>query len=346
MNYERFERDGKNIFLVDMRQDQRAAGFSSLADAGIRKMLKQKKKVLIIASKKGFASWLLCDDCGFIPKCDHCDIPIAFHQDSQKELYGICHICKKHYTAFATCPKCGGYEIKLYGTGAQKVETVLAREYGATKVVTIDSESANSQAKVKKLQPEIVTADILVWTSLLATPPAGWTPDLVVVMNADAWLHIPDYKSEEKVFATLSSIIEHYQGNIIVQSYKVDDPAIRFACSGDKDAFAQWEKVFRQAHGYPPFAQLAVILYKNEIEQKMFTTVNKLYQELLFLNEHADAKIEIYATPPLVYKMYDKYRYNIVLKWENLRPFLDDAFEKLNMFGRGFKVDWMPESLV
>lgn len=346
MNYERFERDGKNIFLVDMRQDQRAAGFSSLADAGIHKMLKANKKVLIIASKKGFASWLLCDECWFIPKCDHCDIPIAFHQDAQKELYGICHICKKHYSSFATCPQCMGHSIKLYGTWAQKVETVLTKEYGAHKVVTVDSESANSQAKVKKLQPEIAAADILVGTSLLATPPAGWKPDLVIVMNADAGLHIPDYKSEEKVFANLSSIIDHYTGSIIIQSYKIDDPAIRFACSGDLDAFSKGEKTFRQAHGYPPYAELAVILYKNEIEQKMFNTVNKLYQELLFLNEQSNAKIEIYATPPLVYKMYDKYRYNIVLKWEQLRPFLDDAFEKLNMFGRGFKIDWMPESLV
>lgn len=64
----------------------------------------------------------------------------------------------------------------------------------------------------------------------------------------------------------------------------------------------------------------------------MFMTVNKLYQELLFLSEKSDAKIEIYATPPLVYKMHDKYRYNIVLKGSGLRPFLDDAFQKLNIF--------------
>ena len=133
-------------------------------------------------------------------------------------------------------------------------------------------------------------------------------------MNADSGLHIPDYKSHEKAFTTLLSILDHYNQNIIVQSYHPDHPSIRLSCSGNIDKFREGEEKFRKEHGYPPYAQLAVILYKNEIEQKMFTTVNKLYQELLFLSEKSDAKIEIYATPPLVYKMHDKYRYNIVLK--------------------------------
>lgn len=346
MNYERFEVGSKKIFLVDMKQDRTASGFSSLADGGIRKMIKEGKKVLIIANKKGFATGMLCDDCGYIPKCDHCDIPIAFHQDAHGELYGICHICKKHYSSFGECPQCHGHNIKLYGNGVQKLEGLLQREYGATNVVTIDSETANSQAKVKKLMQILPEAQIVVGTSLLMTAPKDRKPDLVVVFNADSWLHIPDYKSHEKTFTTLLSIINNYADNIIVQSYHVDSPAIRLACEGNMEAFAVWEKKFRQEHAYPPFSEIAVILYKNEIEQKMFTTVNKLYQELLFLAEKADGKLEIYATPPLVYKMHDKYRYNIVIKWAWVRGFLDGAFEKLNMAGRGFKIDRMPENLV
>lgn len=142
--------------------------------------------MLIIATKKGYATGLLCDDCGYIPKCDHCDIPIAYHQDENKHLYGICHICKKHYPAFSTCPQCQGHNIKLYGSGVQKLETVLQREFGAKHVVTIESESASSQAKVKKLQQILPDAQIIVGTSLLATPPANWKPDLVVVFNADS----------------------------------------------------------------------------------------------------------------------------------------------------------------
>ena len=162
MNYERFERGDKKIFLVDMKQDRTASGFSSLADGGIRKMIKEGKKVLIIANKKGFATGMLCDDCGLVPKCDHCDIPIAFHQDVHGELYGICHICKKHYSSFGQCPQCHGHNIKLYGSGVQKLEGLLQKEFGAMSVLTIDSETANSQAKVKKLMPLLQDAQVIV----------------------------------------------------------------------------------------------------------------------------------------------------------------------------------------
>jgi hypothetical protein len=78
----------------------------------------------------------------------------------------------------------------------------------------------------------------------------------------------------------------------------------------------------------------------------MFTRVNKLYQELLFLQQKEAFGWEIFATPPLVYKMYDKYRYNIVLKWNWLRQFLDKAFVDLQIRDRGFKIDRLPENIV
>lgn len=174
---------------------------------------------------------MLCDDCGYIPKCDHCDIPIAFHQDPQKQLYGICHICKKHYPGFSECPNCHGNKIHLYGNGVQKLENLLTKEFGAKHIVTIESETAGSQAKVKKLQLEIQSADVIVGTSLLATAPHDWKPDLVVLLNADSGLHIPDYKSHEKAFTNLLSIINAYPDNIIVQSYHAEHPSIRCACS-------------------------------------------------------------------------------------------------------------------
>lgn len=90
---------------------------------------------------------------------------------------------------------------------------------------------------------------------------------------------------------------------------------------------------------------MALILYKHEVEETMFTRVNKLYQELLFLQKTLSFEGEIYATPPLIYKMYDKYRYNIVLKGKNLHTFLEKAFVQLKIRDRGFKIDRLPENI-
>jgi len=89
-------------------------------------------------------------------------------------------------------------------------------------------------------------------------------------------------------------------------------------------------------------------MYKNEMEKKVFQTVNKLYQELLYYKQKNEPKnkIEIYATPPLIYKMFNKYRYNIIIKGKNIRPFLEDAYQKLQIAQRGFKIDRQAKDLV
>jgi primosomal protein N' len=92
---------------------------------------------------------------------------------------------------------------------------------------------------------------------------------------------------------------------------------------------------------------MAIILYKHEIEEKLFNKVNKLYQELNYLKEkYQFSDLEIYPTPPLIYKIFGKYRYNIILKSKNLRDFLEIAFEKLRIYEKRFKIDRKPNQLV
>lgn len=105
--------------------------------------------------------------------------------------------------------------------------------------------------------------------------------------------------------------------------------------------------MFRKESHYPPFADLCVILYKNEIEERMFSKVDALYKELLYLKEkYQMLGLEIYSTPPLIYKMFGKYRYNIILKGKDLKNFMDIAYTKLKMASKGFKIDRDAESIV
>jgi hypothetical protein len=88
-------------------------------------------------------------------------------------------------------------------------------------------------------------------------------------------------------------------------------------------------------------------LYKNEIEEKVFTKVDTLYKELLYLSQkYQMTDLEIYATPPLIYKMFGKYRYNIILKGKEVRNFMDVVYTKLNLNAKGFKINWEAESII
>lgn len=90
-----------------------------------------------------------------------------------------------------------------------------------------------------------------------------------------------------------------------------------------------------------------MLLYKNEIESSVFKKVDTLYQELLYLQQRYQMQaMEIYATPPLIYKMFGKYRYHIILKGKEVRNFMDIVYTKLDLYKKGFKVDWMADSIV
>lgn len=161
-------------------------------------------------------------------------------------------------------------------------------------------------------------------------------------------LTIPDYNVAEKNFNLLYyTFLHHSNAQFIIQTFNPEQYSIRRACKLDKKGFWEEEHIFRKEHNYPPFTDLCILLYKNEIEEKVFSKVDKLYKELLYLKEKYQlSDLEIYTTPPLIYKIFGKYRYNIILKGKDLKNFMDIVFTKLNLIGRNFKVDWKAETIV
>ena len=350
MNYERFDHKiqntKKSIYLVDMTKEI-TPYFSQLTIDWITKYLKQGKKIWILVNKKGYSWGIFCFDCGHIPKCKNCDVSISYHKIESWDTIWLCHICKTHYNIPDTCPECHSKKIKEFGLWTQKVAEYIKNEFGKDSVI-VSSENVRSPNKITKIQEEISTHQIVIWTSLLATPPKNTKFDLIIFLNADLGLNIPDYTSAEKNFYFLyETFVKHTTANFIVQSFNPNQYSIRNACRMSKKKFYEEDNVFRQANKYPPFGELCVILYKNEIEESLYNKVDTLYKDLLYLKKTYELKdIEIYSTPPLIYKMFGKYRYNIILKWPNVQHFMDIVFTKLNLAKKWFKVDWMAESIV
>ncbi len=349
MQYERFLHrvwgKEKQVFLVDMKEDKRSSLFSSLAQKTLDTYIPTWKRILIIWGKKWLASGVMCQDCGYIPKCNHCDIPIAYHRDHAGQNFWICHICKTSYQPVSQCPTCQWYAMELFWTGLQKIESLLHEQFPTIKTFCIDAQTVGSLPKIANVLADISDVQCIIATSLLQVPPVWWTPDAVVVIRADSSLSIPDWKVSEHCYNLLDACIRNYTCPTIIEAYSIWHHAIVAACKQDPKLFRDEENTYRQEFVYPPYGEMALILYRHEIEETMFTRVNKLYQELLFLQEKLWFTGEIFATPPLVYKMYDKYRYNIVLKWQWVRSFLEKAYVDLGIRDRGFKVDWLPENI-
>jgi len=324
--------------------------FSELVKSWIFKYLKQGKRIWILVNKKWYSWGVICHKCGFTPQCTKCSVNISFYQLQNKEKIWLCHICKTQYRFPTKCEQCGSEKIKEFGLGTQKVAESLEREFGAQSVI-IESGLVNSVNKIQKMKEKILKEkpQIIIGTSLLTTPIQWYPLDLIIFLNADFGLNVPDFTANEKNFWFLyEAFTKHSTQNFLVQTFNPEHYSIRSACKLDEIWFFEQENEFKKANKYPPFAELCIILYKNEIEKRVFSWVDKLYKELLFLQKKYELEndIEIYATPPLVYKIWGKYRYNIILKWTQVRNFMDIVYSKLRLQSRGFKVDWEATTIV
>lgn len=348
MNYEQFKHGNKNIFLIDMTKELNCY-FSELVKIALTKQLKLWKKVWIIVNKKWYAPWIICTKCGNIPYCIRCSVPISYHQQTNWELIWLCHICKMQYCLPTVCEKCWEKSIKTYGLWTQQVVQRVEMEYNV-KTQIIDSDSTNSSTKIKKISEELIfnKPEVIVWTSLLCQSMKDYPLDMIIFLNADLWLNIPDFNIWEKNFYLLFEAFSKYEcQNFLVQTFNSQQYSIRSACKMDESYFREHENQFREINKYPPFADLCVILYKNEIEEKVFTKVDQIYKELLYLAQKYEMKdLEIYSTPPLIYKMFGKYHYNIILKWKNVRTFMDIVYTKLDLNAKWFKINRDADTIV
>lgn len=262
-------------------------------------------------------------------------------------MMGLCHICKTQYEMPKVCPVCHKNDIKPYGLGTQKVQEFIKDTYGVDSL-RIESETVSSPTKIAKLLAEVSKYQVIVGTSLLSTPIPQFPLDVVTFLHADTWLNMPDYGASAQNFELLyGTFCKHNAPFFIVQTFNPEWPSIRHACKLDRAGFEKIDHAFRKEHDYPPFGELCVLMYKNEIEERLYTQVDKLYKELLYLKEKYELKdLVIYSTPPLIYKVFGKYRYNIIIKWPQVRQFIEIIYSKCKLQSRGFKVDWNAQSVV
>lgn len=345
MNYEEIKHNWEKVFLVDMKKENNKI-FSELSFKWIKKHIKENKKILIIVNKKWHSSWIICQDCWNIPKCNNCDVPVWIHTDKSWNFFGLCHICKNCYSNINYCNNCWSYDINFFGYWIQKIQNEIEKTFKKDSII-IESQTVNSSPKINKILDKIKNHQIIIWTSLVQNFLLEKI-DFLIFINADIWLNVPDFNSNYQNFLFLFETIKNLSPkNTIIQTYNPDLYSIRYGAKLDFNWFKNEELKFRKDFGYPPYQEVCMILYKNEIEEKVFNNVSKLYQEILFLKEkfwYED--LEIYSTPPLVYKIFWKYRYNIIIKWNFAENFTKEVYKKLNIQQRWFKIDISPISLV
>lgn len=319
-----YKRSLPSVDVVDMREEIKKRNMqgvlSQKLSEAITERLKKGEQVILFLNRRGYSTFILCRECGFVLKCPNCNVSLVYHFDEQKVK---CHYCNHRDEAPRFCPRCGSKKIRHFGTGTEKVEQVVMRMFPRAKVMRMDIDTMHYRYAAEKIfnafrQRKV---DILVGTQLVAK---GWDfPEvtLVGIISADTALNLPDFRSAERTFSLITQVAGRSGrgtkgGEVIVQTYNPDHYSIRLALKHDYHSFYEREMEFRKELNYPPVTNLVLILVRGKDEKKVITTSEKIGS---LLKREINRATILGPAPAVLDKIAGKYRWQIIIKTTDMK---------------------------
>ncbi|MDQ6695588.1 MAG: primosomal protein N' [Chloroflexota bacterium] len=325
------------VQVVDMRAELRGGNeslFSRSLQSAIEGTLARKEQVILYLNRRGSNSFILCRECGYVPECPRCDVPLVYHAD----VYGmLCHRCNAYSLLPRECPRCGSSHIRGYGTGTQKVVDEVEALFPRARVLRWDRDTASRQGGHADMM-EMFTkgeADILVGTQMIAKGLDIARVTLVGVISADTGLFLPDFRAPERTVQLLMQVAgragrraETTHSRVVVQSFNPEHYAIQAAAQYDYKGFYDGEIRFRAEHGYPPYGQLARLVVQSTYSDRAETEAQAVARHL---RNRAEEMASVESAPPVdvlgpapcfVHKVRGRYRWQVLLRGHALDPLL------------------------
>ena len=291
--------------------------FSDRLIQALQENMEQRCQSLLFVNRRGYASFLLCRDCGHVIRCRHCQVSMTLHRQ-QGRL--VCHYCGYSRDPAILCPGCGAGRLVPLGLGAERVENEVSQVLPHARVARLDSDTATSRKKYLRLLKAVRNReiDVLVGTQMIAKGLHFPHVTLVGVVWADSGLNMPDYKSAERTFSLLAQVTgragrgEH-EGRVIIQTHQPDHYALQQARRQDYEGFVERELDLRRELGYPPFSRLVNVRFSGVVESQVRKAAARAATFLRERAAHVDVQVLGPAPSPLA-QLRDRHRYQVLLK--------------------------------
>ena len=335
------------IDVVDMRQEVEngnVSSFSMSLQEKLQERLEKNEQSVLLLNRRGYSSFVMCRDCGYVLPCPNCDISLTLHMDSKTMK---CHYCGHEERIPYRCPNCGQDKIRYYGTGTQKVEEELQTLLPDSRILRMDVDTTRRKGAHEKILRTFGEgqADILLGTQMIAKGLDFPNVTLVGVLNADTALNLPDFRSSERTFQLLTQVSgragrAEKPGEVIIQSFNPEHYAIQFAKAQDYEDFYTKEMYIRHRGDYPPYYFTVQITAshpeENEAAKQMFQIATKLKQGL------SPQAILLGPTPNAIMRVNNRYFYQVIIKYKQepmLQPLLKEILtDTQRATARGLKL--------
>lgn len=321
------------VYLVDMVEENKKSHpiISRLLENKITEKIEKKEQVMILLNRRGYSTTLTCSNCGFTYRCPNCQITLTYHKKVNQLR---CHYCgyTKYYKSL--CPNCHEDGLNDYGMGTEKLEEYLGKKFPMAKIIRMDRDTTAKKGTHEKIIADFQNQkyDILLGTQMISKGLDFPNVTLVGILNADATLNIPDYRSNEKTFALLSQTCgragrNNKKGEVVLQTFNPDNYIMKCVSKNDYFSFYKYEMNIRKTLKYPPFYYLANLIFKSKDYEKVAEEAKKAKS---YLEENLDSNYIILGpTAANVFMMNKIYHFEISIKYKNkdlLMPVLKDLF--------------------
>ncbi len=307
-----------NIEIVDMREELASGNrtvFSRKLYYSMKEAIKNKEQIMLFLNRRGYSTFIMCRDCGYVVKCEDCDVSMTYHMDLNKL---ICHYCGKTKDVVNICPECGSKNIRYFGNGTQKIEQEIKKYFPEASVIRMDVDTTRIKGGHEKILNKFKNEkiDILLGTQMIAKGHDFSNVTLVGILAADSALNIGDYRANERTFQLLTQMAGRAgrgekKGAAIIQTYMPDEFSINAAKEQNYTKFYNLEINVREKLNYPPFCDIIVSIISGADEELVKKEASKLFD---ILHTKFNAFLPV---PAPISKINNEYRWRILIK-ENL----------------------------
>ena len=310
------------VSVADLRAELEAGNksiFSRRLASLIEDRLAKKEQIILFLNRRGYAGFVNCRKCGEVLQCPHCDISLTYHNGERL----TCHYCGYTTRMPQLCPSCHSRYIAPFGTGTEKVEALVHKQFPSARVLRMDADTTAAKGSHERILSQFAAhqADILIGTQMIVKGHDFPLVTLVGIIAADFSLYAQDYRASERTFQLLTQAIgragrKSNHGEAVIQTYHPENYSIVAASRQDYKEFYNQEILYRTISGYPPVMQMMAILITSDQIEDGRAAGEWLKTELEHMQE-ADCHV-IGPVDAGIFKLKDRYRTVLYLKHSDI----------------------------
>lgn len=334
--------NGKQLpeFIVaDMRKEIRrgnASIFSADLRDGLEDCLKNGNQAIVFYNRRGYSRQVICRDCGYVAKCENCDISLNYHKD-----YNLlkCHYCGATYKMLTACPECGSINLSYSGAGTQKIVSELQNLFPSARILRMDNDTTRTKDGHFRILKDFSDrkADFLVGTQMVAKGHDFPAVTLVGILDADMSLYFSDYRSGERTFQLITQVAGRSgradkKGKVVLQTYNPDNAVLTSAIHYDYNGFFERENAVRKATGFPPYALIVRIMIESENDENALDSLKNIFVKVSEIyDKYRDNFLFFNKMKSPVKRIKNKFRYQILMRLAgDVKPVRDEIYAVVN----------------